>query len=237
MRWRALAVDALEQAWANGRWPVVVGGTGLYFRALLDGLSPIPDIPDAVRAAARDRHAGLGGAAFHAELAARDPDMAARLQPGDSQRLIRAWEVIAATGRSLADWQREPGEGLAAETLRFVLLPERAALHARIDARFTAMLAVGALDEAAALLARNLDPDLPAMRAVGFRELATHIRGEADLDTAIAAGQAATRQLAKRQMTWMRNQMSQWDFISQQGESLIEEIIAKISQRWLTQRG
>jgi len=237
MRWRALAVDALEQAWAAGRWPIVVGGTGLYFRALLDGLSPIPDIPEAVRAAARDRHAEIGGPAFHAELATRDPGMAARLQPGDSQRLIRAWEVIAATGRSLADWQREPGEGLAAETLRFVLLPDRAGLHTRIDARFTAMLAAGGVDEAAALLARNLDPDLPAMRAVGFRELATHVRGEADLGTAIAAGQAATRQLAKRQMTWMRNQMSQWDFISQQDESLTEEIIAKISRRWLTDRG
>ena len=234
MRWRAQALAALDEIWAAGRWPLVVGGTGLYFRALLAGLSPIPDIPDAVRAAARARHAGMGNAAFHAELAARDPEGASRLRPGDSQRVIRAWEVIEATGRPLASWQSEPGEGLGAETLRFVLLPDRAVLKARIDARFTAMVGGGALEEVSALLARNLDPDLPALRAVGFRELAAHIRGEADLAATVAAGQVATRQLAKRQGTWMRNQMSDWQLISQQGESLEREVFANISQSWLT---
>lgn len=234
MRWRTEALAALDEIWSAGRWPLVVGGTGLYFRALLDGLAPIPDIPAPVRDAARARHANLGGPAFHADLAARDPEGAARLQAGDSQRLIRAWEVLEATGRPLAAWQREPGEGLGAESLRFVLMPDRTVLRARIDARFMAMIEGGGLDEAAALLARNLDPDLPALRAVGFRELASHIRGETDRDTAIAAGQAATRQLAKRQMTWMRNQMSDWQSISQQDESFEKEIFTKISQSWLT---
>jgi len=234
MRWRAQAVAALEDAWAAGRWPIVVGGTGLYFRSLLDGLAPVTDIPEAVRHGARARHAALGGPAFHAELATRDPAGAARLRPGDSQRLMRAWEVLEATGRPLADWQREAGQRLDADTLRLVLLPDRATLVARIDARFAAMVEGGALGEVEALLARGLPADRPALRAVGFRELAAHLGGTLDRATAVAAGQRATRQLAKRQATWVRNQMSDWLIFSQQNDSLVDEIISKISQMRLT---
>lgn len=215
-RWRALALDeiAAAQGAAQGasRLPVLVGGTGLYLRALLDGLSPIPDIPAEIRAAALGRMAALGAPAFHAELGRRDPAMAARLAPADRQRLVRAWEVLEATGRSLADWQREPavaaGEGPALAPLCFVLEPPRPALYAACDARFRAMVDAGALAEAERLARLGLDPNLPAMKAVGVPELIAHLRGEMALEPAIAAAQQATRRYAKRQLTWFRHQMA-----------------------------
>src|SRR4051812_3908656 len=152
-RWRDMALDAIAEAAGQGRLPVVVGGTGLYLRALMEGLAEIPSVPAPVRADARARHARLGGPAFHAGLAARDPAMAARLAPGDTQRLIRAWEVLEATGRSLADWQAAPSAG-PPPGLRFatlVLDPPRDALYAACDGRFRAMVAAGALDEVARL--------------------------------------------------------------------------------------
>ncbi len=216
-RWREMALDEIAAARSEGRLPLVVGGTGLYLRALAEGLAPVPSVPEAVREAARARHADLGGAAFHAELAARDPVMAARLEPGDSQRLIRAWEVLEATGRSLADWQARSGDGpdgapdgtpAAAPTriLRLVCLPPRPALYAACDARLRAMVENGALEEVRRLRALGLDPRLPVMKALGVRELGRHLDGASSLDDAIAQAQQATRNYAKRQMTWLRTQ-------------------------------
>ncbi|MBB4284570.1 tRNA (adenosine(37)-N6)-dimethylallyltransferase MiaA [Roseospira goensis] len=206
--WAEMAAEAVRETWAAGRVPVLVGGTGLYMAALTEGLAPVPDIPPEIRAAARARLAAEGNAAVHAALAARDPVMAARLDPGNTQRLARAWEVLEATGRSLAWWQAQPRRAppLAARTLTLVLDPDREALRAAIDARVHAMIAAGALDEVRALLARGLPPDRPVMKAVGGPDLAAHLRGEIDLDTAVARMQAASRQYAKRQRTWLRGQ-------------------------------
>ncbi len=207
-RWRHLALAEIATARASGALPIITGGTGLYIRALLEGLSPVPDIPTEVRAAGRARHEEIGGAAFHDELATRDPEMAARLAPGDSQRLIRAWEVLEATGESLADWQRQPPDGgvYSGPVLMLALMPPRDGLYATCDARFLAMIRDGALDEARALDARDLDPALPALKALGVPELCRHLSGECSLDEAIAAAQQATRRYAKRQLTWLRHQ-------------------------------
>ncbi len=207
-RWRTLAVAEIADAHRVGRLPILVGGTGFYFRVLLHGMSPIPEVPAEIHQAAVDRHAALGAAAFFAELGQRDPGMAGRLGRGDTQRVIRAFEVLEATGVSLADWQALPAEGPPVG-LRFALVsfePPREALYAACDARFRAMVSTGALDEVEALLARGLDPGLPVMKAVGVPELAAVLSGKSDPDTAIAAGQRATRRYAKRQLTWFRNQ-------------------------------
>ena len=153
-RWRDLALAEIDAAHADGRRAIVVGGSGLYLRALMSGIAPVPPIPQAVRDAARARHVELGAMAFHAALAGRDPVMAARLAPGDRQRTIRAWEVIEATGRSLADWQAETAAAVPFVFDVVLLLPPRAALYAACDSRFAAMLDVGALDEVRALDAR-----------------------------------------------------------------------------------
>jgi tRNA dimethylallyltransferase len=205
--WAALARAEIAAIRAEGRLPILVGGTGLYLRTLLHGIAEIPPIPEAIRAAARARHAAIGGVAFRAELAGLDPAGAARLAPGDSQRLMRAYEVVTATGRPIGAWQRDAAPGEALSHRAFVLLPPREVLNAAIDARFIAMAGNGALDEVAALLERRLDPALPVMKAVGVPELAAHIRGETTLDAAIEAAQTASRRYAKRQMTWFRHQM------------------------------
>ena len=208
-RWRALALAAIEEARAEGRLPILVGGTGLYLRALFDGLAEIPPIPRDLRAAARARHRDLGGQAFRAELARRDPESAARLAAGDTQRLVRAWEVVEATGRPLPDWQRAGGAGMGAHAYRAVLLmPPRDALYAACDARFGAMVAAGALDEVRALLALGLDPALPALKSLGVRELARHLVGEWTLEQAVEKARQATRNYAKRQTTWFRHQFA-----------------------------
>ena len=209
-RWRVLALAEIHGARGDGRLPILVGGTGLYFRALTDGLAPVPEVPAGVRRAARALHARLGAADFHAELARRDPEAAARFAPGDTQRSIRAWEVIEATGVSLVEWQRRHGAdaGLAGPVLPLVLAPPRPALYAACDGRFLAMVERGAVAEVAALDSRGLAPDLPAMKAVGVRELRRHIRGELSLDEAVAAAQRATRNYAKRQLVWFRYQMT-----------------------------
>lgn len=207
-QWREMALAEIEAALGAGRLPIVVGGTGLYLRALARGLTDIPAIPEELRRAARRRHKALGGPAFHGELAARDPATAARLGVGDSQRLIRAWEVLEATGRPLAEWQASENHRAAAyRFLRLALMPPREELYAACDGRFLAMLAEGALEEVRALLALDLDPELPVMKALGVAELAGHLRGELPLATATAQAQQATRRYAKRQMTWLRTQM------------------------------
>ncbi|TDJ62809.1 MAG: tRNA (adenosine(37)-N6)-dimethylallyltransferase MiaA [Proteobacteria bacterium] len=210
-RWQALALAEIDAAIAAGKRAVVVGGTGLYLRALTEGIAPIPDIPADIRAAVRARYAEIGGAEFYDELGARDPVMAARLQPADGQRLMRAWEVIEATGRSLAQWQEEPVEAPALDFTMIVLSPPREEIYAACDARLIAMVAGGALDEVAALMNRAeseaLDPGLSVLKAVGYAELAAHLSGKSSLDEALAAAQQQTRRYAKRQMTWFRHQL------------------------------
>jgi tRNA dimethylallyltransferase len=186
----------------------VVGGTGLYLRTLLNGIAAVPPIPDEVREAARARHSKIGGEAFRAELAALDPAAAAKLPAGDSQRLVRAYEVVKATGRTLGDWQRVGADAVPRyDSKQFVILPPRDTLYAACDGRLQAMIEDGALDEVRALTARDLDPSLPIMKAVGVPELAAYLAGAADLPAAVAAAQMATRQYAKRQYTWFRHQL------------------------------
>jgi tRNA dimethylallyltransferase len=232
-RWRDLAAAAMAEAWDNNRLPVVVGGTGLYLRTLMDGLSPLPDIDEAVRYEARALLAELGNAAFHACLADRDPVMAARLERGDSQRLVRAWEVLQATGRSLADWQAQAPEGaVAARYCPVIVLPPRPVLYAACDGRFRRMVKDGALDEVRALMAQSLDPALPATRALGVAELAAFVREEITLDAAIDRATQATRNYAKRQITWFRHQIPGAEQFS---ESLPEEIFPFIRRFLLTE--
>ena len=205
------------EASGQGRVPILVGGTGLYFKALTQGLAAVPPTPPEIRAAVRARCDAEGAAALHAELARRDPAMAARLKPGDRMRIARALEVLEATGRSLADWHRE---GLPAildpdEALKIFLVVDRAELYRRIDARFDAMLAAGALDEVRALAARGLDPMLPAMKAHGVPWLRRHLAGEISLEEAAAeGGKRDTRRYTKRQVTWFRHQMPGWAWLA-----------------------
>lgn len=209
-RWLAEAGDVLAEVRAAGRVPIVVGGTGLAFKALTQGLSAIPAVPAAVRAAVRDEAEGVPPAALHRRLAAVDPAGAARLRPTDPQRILRALEVIRATGRPLAAFQqaRQPPL-LGPGSYRAVFLTlERAELNRRIDTRFDAMMRAGALDEVAALAARQLDPALPAMRALGVPALLAHLAGSATLEAAVALAKLQTRQYAKRQATFGRHQLA-----------------------------
>jgi len=210
-RWVRAATDVLDEIAGRGRPAVVVGGTGLYFSALTLGLADIPAIPATARDLAQAQFETLGEDAFRARLAGPDPAAAARIAFGDRQRLVRAWEVFAATGTALSDWQGQTSPVLSPDAWKAVALePPREALYARCDARLEAMIGQGALDEVAALAARNLSPDLPAMKAVGYRELAAHLRGETSLEAAITAAQRETRRYAKRQSTWLRGQMAGW---------------------------
>ena len=203
---------AIAEAERDGLLPILVGGTGLYFKALLEGLSPIPSIPADVRARWREHAEASGAEALHRVLAERDPEMASRLKSGDTQRVVRALEVLEATGRSLAEWQRLPGQGVLSEdeTERMVILPDRAELYRRIDARFDAMMQAGVMDEVAALRTLDLAPDLPVMTAHGVPALTAALAGKMDLDEAIAAAKADTRHYAKRQFTWLRRNMIAW---------------------------
>lgn len=235
-RWRDMAAAEMEKAWAAGKLPIITGGTGLYIRTLQRGISPIPDIPAPIRDAARALLEENGNAAFHALLAARDPVMASRLDMGNSQRLVRAWEVIEATGRSLADWQADPLEGaVKADWLSFALLPPRDWLYGNCANRFRRMVETGALDEVRALMALELDPALPAMKALGVPELAAHLRGKLDLGAAIEAANQATRNYAKRQVTWFRHQLDASTPIFEKfSESLTAEMFSKVRQFLLT---
>ena len=241
--WREMALQEIAGCHGAGRLPILAGGTGLYLRALARGLSPLPPVPAEVRSGARDRHRRLGGEAFHAELASRDPATAARLDPGDSQRLIRAWEILDATGRPLSDWQAEKAEAAPFAFLRILVAPPREALYRACDARFLIMMERGALDEVRALLDLGLDPALPVMRALGVRELAAHLAGACDLETAVAEAQTATRRYAKRQITWLRTQTPQDQapndpaplcLDAQYSKSFDDEIFNKIREFLLT---
>jgi tRNA dimethylallyltransferase len=217
-RYAADAGRAIAEARAAGRVPIVVGGTGLYFKVLLEGLSPMPAADPEVRAFWRAEAGRRTAPELHALLAGRDPEMAARLMPTDTQRIVRALEILDSTGRSLADWQRQPGRPVLAEneTVRLLLLPERQGHGAAIDARLDAMLAAGALEEVRALLAAGLSGELPIMRAHGVPPLAAHLRGAHSLDEAVAAAKSDTRHYAKRQLTWLRRNMIAWNKVEAQ---------------------
>ena len=210
-RWVRAAVPVLQEIDARGRPAIVVGGTGLYFKALTEGLAEIPQVPVAARAAAGADYDRMGEMDFRGRLGAVDAAAAARIAPGDRQRLVRAWEVYAVTGKALSELHADSAPALAPGDWTAVALePPRAGLYLRCDARLAAMIDQGVLTEVAALIARNLDADMPLMKAVGFREFAAHLRGEIPLEAALAAAQQETRRYAKRQSTWMRGQMGGW---------------------------
>jgi tRNA dimethylallyltransferase len=214
--WVTDAGKVLSEVRAEKRLPIFVGGSGLYFKALTRGLSAVPPIPPEVRDAVRARLEHDGVEALHAELGRWDPVSAERLKPRDRTRIARALEVIEATGRALTDWHREGLPPLLprSEFSAVFLAPERDQLYARIDARFDAMLASGALEEVGALAARNLDPLLPAMKAHGVPVLIRHLRGEITLDQAAEIGRADTRHYAKRQFTWFRHQLPEFEWVA-----------------------
>lgn len=206
--WRDEAAHAIQSALMAGQHPIVTGGTGLYIKALVEGLSDIPDIPHDIRQNAMAMQREMGNPAFHAALNARDAVMGARLNPNDTQRLIRAWEVLAATGKSLSYWQTMPLQGPPPEW-RFkviVMTPDREKLHRRCDTRFSLMLEMGAVAEVRDALS-FLPPDAPVTHALGYRALARYVRGEIGLEDATTLSCAETRQYAKRQDTWFRHQI------------------------------
>lgn len=208
-KWAGDAKAAIAEAWDASRLPVLVGGTGLYLRTLLDGIAPIPEIDEAIREAVR---ALATGDAYSALLAA-DPAIAAALNPRDDSRIKRALEVVRSTGRSIGKWREAKAGGIGdVVTLHpLILLPPRDWLHDRCDARFEAMMENGAVEEVEALLSRGLPHDAPVLRAIGVPEISAMLRGEISREEAITRGQAATRQYAKRQYTWFRNQPpSEW---------------------------
>jgi tRNA dimethylallyltransferase len=211
-QWLRDVAHVLDEVKAQGRVPILVGGTGLYFKALSAGLAAVPPIPADIRAQVRGRLQSEGAPALHAELARLDPATAQRITCNDRSRIARALEVALATGRPLSDWHRDGLPPLldAGRAAKVFVTCERRELVARIEARFAAMLKAGALDEVRALAARKLDPLLPAMKAHGVPWLVRHLAGEITLDEAAAGAIMDTRRYAKRQLTWFRNQMKDW---------------------------
>jgi tRNA dimethylallyltransferase len=215
--WLREAAALVAQLREEGRMPVFVGGTGLYFKALTGGLSDMPDIPTEIRSRLRGRLLREGAEALHRELVIRDPAVAGSLSPQDGQRIVRALEVRVATGQSIIAFQGKTGPVIidADRARKIVVLPDRAVLHQRINGRFEKMLAMGAEDEVRALLALELPEEMPVMKAIGVSQIAAMLRGEMTREEVLETGAAATRQYAKRQMTWFRNQMDQsWERIS-----------------------
>lgn len=224
-RWCRDVAQVLDELAREGRVPILVGGTGLYFKALTSGLAAVPPIPSDIRAGVRGRLAAEGVAPLYDELLLRDPKTAHRLMPNDRSRISRALEVVLATGRSLSDWHRDglPPliDGVAA--VKVFITCERKELVRRIETRFDSMLEAGALAEVETLAARHLDPTLPAMKAHGVPWLIRHFNGEISLDAAAAGAIMDTRRYAKRQVTWFRNQMTDWPSVpAEQGFAEIE---------------
>jgi tRNA dimethylallyltransferase len=205
----------VAEARAGGPPLVIVGGTGLYFKALLEGLSPVPDIPEAIRSHWRTEAATKESTALHAVLAQRDPEIAARIAPSDPQRIVRALEVLDATGRSLLDWQKVAGEPLlrSEEADPLFVSPPREILYARCDARLDHMVEAGAIEEVEQLRDLGLDPSLPAMRALGVRPFLNYLKNMLDWEAALEAAKTETRRYAKRQVTWARSNMISWKWI------------------------
>ncbi len=235
-------MEATDSALSEGRLPILVGGTGLYLEAFEKGLNEVPEIPAQIRAAVRADLKEAGAPALHRNLAARDPEMAGRLSPGDGQRVARAWEVLIATGRSLADWQSDAAAPAPFAFTKVCLLPPRETLYAACDRRLTEMLDQGALDEVRRLLALRLDPEVPVMKSLGVPEFSAYLAGACDLESALSQAQQATRRYAKRQMTWLRGRFLRNDpniviVEAQYSESLKARIFAKIRQILLTEAG
>ena len=237
-RWRTLALDAVVRVAKDGSLPILVGGTGLYLRAIQEGLASVPQIPAECRQEAMELYQMEGGAAFRDRLALYDPAAAQRLPPGDKQRLVRAYEVVRATGVPIGRWQRQAKAEPPYRFATILLMPPRERLYAACDSRFLKMIEAGALAEVTALAARRLDPGLPAMKAVGLPELLSHLRDGVPLGGAIAAAQRATRRYAKRQVTWFRHQMTA-DLVlpAQFSESLLRCSRHFIDQFLLTKPG
>src|SRR6476659_7667005 len=230
-RWGRDVGAALKDVFGQGRLPILVGGTGLYFKALTTGLAAVPPIPESIRNEVRGRLASEGVASLLAELMQLDPQSASRLMPNDRNRISRALEVMKSTGRSLTDWHREGMAPVldAARVAKAFLETERGGLVARIEARFDAMLDAGALDEVRALAARNLDPTLPAMKAHGVPWLIRHLKGEIGRDEAAAGAKMDTRRYARRQLTWFRNQLADWPWAKpDQAGAALEQQLAGI---------
>jgi tRNA dimethylallyltransferase len=227
-RWCRDVGEVLTETAAQGRVAILVGGTGLYFKALTTGLAAVPPIPDEIRRAVRGRLYSEGVAALRAELVERDPVTAQRLMPNDRSRISRALEVVLATGRSLTDWHREGMPPLieAEKAAKLFIICERSELVRRIETRFAAMLKAGALEEVRALSERHLDPTLPAMKAHGVPWLIRHFNGEISLEQAAEGGIMDTRRYAKRQLTWFRNQMKDWPWAA--ADEAFDEITREI---------
>jgi len=229
-RWCIDAAAAIEEARRAGRLPILVGGTGLYFKTLTQGLAAVPPIPATIRATVRERLAAEGVAPLYAELMRHDPATAARLMPGDRSRISRALEVVLATGRPLGDWHREgmPPSVDAARALKIFLEIDRTELYRRIDARFDLMIASGALEEVQKLAARKLDPSLPAMKAHGVPRLIRHLNGEITLTEAAEGGKRDTRRYTKRQATWFRHQLPDWKWLApEDAERAVRQALAR----------
>lgn len=230
-RWLSEAHVALAAIHGRGKTAVVVGGTGLYFKALTQGLADAPTSDPEVRAAARARREAIGTDAFHAELVARDP-ASMRLAPGDTQRVLRAWEVLIQTGRGLSDWLAAQTRGATEGTAGFVMAMERAALYRRIDRRFDAMMAEGALEEARAFWALTPPADRPATKALGLPQMRAVLEGAMPFETAVEQAKRQTRRYAKRQETWFRHQTPDW--VRLEATDPVRALVDKISTRILT---
>jgi tRNA dimethylallyltransferase len=231
-RWFGEAATVLKDALRNEQPAILVGGTGLYFSTLTRGIAAVPPIPADIRREVRGRLAGEGVTALHAELTVRDPITAARLKPGDRARISRALEVVLATGRSLSEWHADnmPAGVDLAGAAKVFLMPKRDELGARIDARFDAMMAAGALAEVRALAARDLDPNLPAMKAHGVPWLIRHLNGDITLAEAVAQAKRDTRRYTKRQATWFRYQLPQFEWVEpQHAAAAVEVQVARLS--------
>ena len=215
--WAEKAMVEIMSAWDDDKLPIVVGGTGMYFKVLLDGIAKIPDIPDGIRAAVREECDQVGSEGLHRQLQEFDPVVAARLAPGDSQRVSRAVEVYRATEIPLSNWQKDTPPGPMAKydeaglIEKIAIIPERNELYRRCDIRFDQMLEAGAISEVETLLARRLSSELPIMRALGVPALKAFLAGEVSLESASDEAKMQTRRFAKRQLTWLRNQFSHWD--------------------------
>lgn len=209
-RWLSAALQEISEAHLNGYVPILVGGTGLYFRALTDGLANIPDIPDQVRILSQRIYDEVGEAKFRTELSTLDPLSASKIARNDRQRLVRAYEVARHTGKPLSFWQNNAKQKVTGSLVfeRHLLMPQREKLYGACDSRFLCMIESGAVDEAKTFLARGLAPALPSMKTIGLREIGAFLNGSLSLGEAIAQAQQSTRNYAKRQMTWFRNQWS-----------------------------
>ncbi len=233
--WQAAAMDHAEEAWENGMTPLFTGGTGMYFTSLLDGMSSIPEIDPDIRQNVRARAEEEGSEVLHAELEKLDREIFERLSPGDSQRVSRALEVVLSTGKPLSQWQKEnipgplKGVDIAGRVLKIVLSRPREQLYERINQRFAEMFESGAVDEVKALLDRGLDKNLPAMKALGVPSIVAYLQGDMEKSDAIVDAQQQTRRFAKRQMTWFRQQFSDWHVLDLTSATVEQELAALIN--------